>query len=87
MGMLEHLGVVPPMGAVGLSAKFEIKLTSANWKELNLLVRQGSCFCMPAVPGHPCFCWNRCVPFTSDPKILAVLGHLWGGDSSGDCGL
>jgi hypothetical protein len=31
--------------------------------------------------------WNRCcVPLTSDPKILGVLGCLWCGESSGKLG-
>ena len=42
---------------------------------------------VPAGTG-PCWLfWNRCcVPLTSDPKILGVLGCLWHGVSSGECG-
>ena len=56
-------------------------------KEPDPLIMWGSCVCAPAVPRHSQFCLHRCcVPLTSDPKILGVLGHLWGGESSGDCG-
>jgi hypothetical protein len=60
-------------------------LDSTDWKEPNPLAERGSCVCAPAVPRHLQFCWNRCcIPLTSDPKMLGMLGHLWGGESSGD---
>ena len=53
-----------------------------------LLVRQGSCVPAPAGPRHSQLCWDRCcIPVTSEPKILGVLGHLGCGESSGHCGL
>ena len=39
-------------------------------------------------PGTPGSVEKKCcVPLTSDPKILGVLGNLWGGESSGDLGI
>ena len=46
-----------------------------------LLVRQGSCVPAPAGPRHSQLCWNRCcVPLTSGPKILGMLGFLGSGE-------
>jgi hypothetical protein len=63
------------------------RYTSTNQKEPELLVRQGSCVLASAGTGFSGLLWNRCcVPLTSDPKILGVLGHLLHGVSSGDRG-
>ena len=59
----------------------------ANLKEPQPLVAQVSFVSVPAGTSHSRLFWNRCcVPLTSDPKILGVLGLLWTGDSSGDLG-
>ena len=65
----------------------KLRYTNTNQKELKVLVRQGSCVLTPAVTDLSPLVWNRCcVPLTSDPKILGMLGHLQRGESSGDLG-
>ena len=73
-------------GIVGLFTKLVLLWpgVDANWKEPQLLVGQVSCVPVLAGTSPSQLFWNRCcVPLTSDPKILGVLGHLWGGESSG----
>ena len=82
LGMLEGLELVPPLGTVGLSAEFKTKVDSTNWKEPEALIGHGSYVCAPVGTWLSWFCWNRCFPLTSDPKILVMLG-----ESSGDCGI
>jgi hypothetical protein len=72
--VLEHLEVIPSLGAVGLPTEFEMK--EPEVPVFLILLDQGT----------PQFCWNRCVLLTSDLKILDVLGHLGIGESSGDNG-
>ena len=56
-------------------------------KDPEQLVRQGSCVFTPTVTRPSQMVWNRCcVPLTSDPKILGMLGHLRHGESSGNLG-
>ena len=83
LSVLEHLEVVPPLGAVfWIQNQGRPALTGRK-----ALVRWGSCVPAPAGPRHSWWCWNRCcVPLTSDPKILGMLGHLLSGESSGDHG-
>ena len=46
-----------------------------------------SCVPVPAGTGPSwLFCSRCCIPLTSDPKILGVLGCLQCGESSGDLG-
>jgi hypothetical protein len=51
------------------------------------LVGWVSCVPVPAGPSPSGLFWNRCcIPLTSDPKILGVLGYLLLGEPSGDLG-
>jgi hypothetical protein len=57
-------------------------------REPKSLVRQSSCVLASAVTGPSRLFWNRCcIPLTSDPKILGMLGCLRHRESSGDCGI
>ena len=59
----------------------------ADHYELQPLVGQVSCVPVPAGTGPSRLFWNRCcILFTSDSKILGVLGRLLCGEYSGDCG-
>jgi hypothetical protein len=75
---------------VGLFTEFKTKVDQRR-PEGTLATGGGGggypCICSPDGPRHPRFCWNRrCVPRTSDPKILGVLGQMLGRESSGDRG-
>ena len=49
---------------------------------------QGSCALASAVTDPSRLVWNRCcVPLTSDPKILGMLGCLGNGESFGTLGI
>jgi hypothetical protein len=83
LAVIECLEVVPPLGTMGLSAVFETKLDQCRPEEIWATGQPGF-LC-------PCSCWHRlsglfwnkcCVPLTSDPKILGVLGYLGHGKSS-----
>ena len=64
------------------------RYTSTNQKEPKLLIRQGSCSFAPAVTGLSRLFWDRCcIPLTSDPKILGMLGCLGNGESFGTLGI
>jgi hypothetical protein len=59
----------------------------SNRNKLQTLVGQVSCVPVPADTSPSGLFWNRyCIPLTSDPKILGVLGHLWHAESSEDLG-
>jgi hypothetical protein len=76
-------------GIVGLFTKLVLLWpgVDANWKEPQLLVGQVSCVPVLAGTSPSQLFWNRCcVPLTNDPKILGVLGCLWHGAFSRDCG-
>ena len=85
--MLEYLEVVPPLGTVGLSAEFETKVDQYRLEGTQPTGRAESSVPAFVHPRNSRLCWKRCcVPLTSDPKILGVLRHLGGGESSGDRG-
>ena len=64
------------------------RCTSTDQKEPKLLVRHDSYVLAPAVTGMSQLVWNRCcVPLTSDPKILGMLGCLGNGESFGTLGI
>ena len=78
--MLECLGI-EPLGIMGLAAEFAPKVCSGHWPRET---RRNLCHWSGRVPGclgptGPSYflCWGRyCVPLTSDPMILAVVGRL-----------
>jgi hypothetical protein len=81
LGVLQRLKMVSPLVCS------KPRCNSTYQKEPEPLVRQGSLVLAPAVTGPSQLVWNRCcVPLTSDPKILYMLGHLQHGESSGDRG-
>ena len=80
MGMLWNLEVVPPLGDCGAVQCVRNQGRPAP-------IRKNLSLSAPAHTGPSWLFWNRCcVPLTSDPKILGVLGCLWHGESSGDPG-
>ena len=69
-------------GPWGCQLCLKPRYTSTNQEEPETLVRQGSRVFALAVTGLSQLVWNRCcVPLTSDPKILGVLGCLQRGES------
>ena len=77
-----------PLGTLGPQLSLSPKWSGAGakWKEPHLLAGRVSCVLIPAGPSPSGLFWNRCcVPLTSDPKTLGVLGCLQHGESSGDC--
>ena len=74
-------------GSWGCPLYSKLRYTSTDQKEPEPLVRQGSYVLASAGTGLSWLVWNRCcVPLTSDPKILGLLGCLQCGESSGDGG-
>jgi hypothetical protein len=59
----------------------------ADLKKPQPLVRWFSCVPVPDGTGPSLLFWNRCcVPLTSDPMILGLIGCLWCRESSGNHG-
>ena len=78
--MLEHLEVVPPLGAMGLSAECETKVDQCSLDGTGPLVGHGSCVPAPAGPRQSSGCWNNsCFLLPGVPKILGSV------ESSRDC--
>ena len=69
LGVLEHLGFEPPLGAVGLAAGFALKINWTGWKVPEPLVGWVSC-----IPGS---CWSQLLLVVLEqmlcPKFLGML--------------
>jgi hypothetical protein len=73
LDVLQHLEVVSPVGTKELLVVFKTKV---DQQKPEPMVEQVSCVPAPAGTGPSRLFWNRCVQFTSDPKILGMLGRL-----------
>ena len=74
-----------PLGSLGHSSSHHE--AGADWNKSQLLEGQGSFVTEPDGKRHSGILWKKsCIPITSDPKILGVLGHLLHIKSSGDIG-
>ena len=74
-----------PLGSLGHSSSHHE--AGADWNKSQLLEGQGSFVIEPDGKRHSGILWKKsCIPITSDPKILGVLGHLLHIKSSGDIG-
>lgn len=74
-----------PLGSLGHSSSHHE--AGADWNKSQLLEGQGSFVTEPDGKRHSGILWKKsCIPITSDPKILGVLGGLLNGESSGDRG-
>lgn len=72
-----------PLGSLGHSSSHHE--AGADWNKSQLLEGQGSFVTEPDGKRHSGILWKKsCIPITSDPKILGVLGGLLNGESSGD---
>jgi hypothetical protein len=88
LGVLDCLGVELPLGVVGLSSKFALKVLSRHWSRQT---RRNLCHWSGRVPvclGSSglsySWCWDRCVLLTSDPmEVFAYqIPQVFSGDLS-----
>ena len=90
LGLLECLEVVSPLGTMELTAEFQTNVVQSfpEGTRTTGWGRGGSCVPAPVGSRHSQLCWNRCcIPLTSDPKILGMLGCLGNGESFGTLGI
>jgi hypothetical protein len=74
LGVLKHLGVEPPLGAVGLAAQGKLGKTRRNPSHWLGRVPE---FFDPPIPSYSLWYWSACcVLLTPDPKNLGVLDCL-----------
>jgi hypothetical protein len=90
LGVLECLGVELPLGAVGLTAEFALKVNQGGQTRRNPRHRLGKVpmFLDSTGPSYSPWCWNRCcVLLIPDPMVSGVLEGLRMNEASlGGCG-